>query len=410
MFERTSLLSRVARKFGSLVDQALVSGGNFLTIAICAHTLPLAEQGKFTYVFASYMALLLLNVAGIFQGAAVRAPVQGESYRGVLARLQLFQALLFACAVCGLWFGFGHIFGWSATNTEAILLFAFLLMQQMADFDRRMAYVFDSASRAIYSSAVLYPWRIAGLLIYRPESVSQVLMVLAISAMIPALFGLKAVARNISISWISAVKAHLVYSRLFIIGAPLGWLWAYIPVFLLGVVHGKEQAALLASIRGISNMANVLMEQLETKIVADWARMHHGSDAEAMGPAVVRLLKIGMIFWLVGMAVVGIFGREIVSLVLGALYEPHWILLVIGWVAYGVYFLARVSGIKHRTLGSNHVEFIGNLCGVFAAIFASITLIDRYKEIGAAWVYVIIAAVMLISQVLVTKKLRLHTK
>ena len=77
-----------------------------------------------------------------------------------------------------------------------------------------------------------------------------------------------------------AAKEHLSYSRLFIAGTPLVWLWAYIPIFMLGIMHGKEQAALLGSIRGISNMANVLMEQIETKVVADWARMRHGKDLD----------------------------------------------------------------------------------------------------------------------------------
>jgi len=411
--ENLSLLFAQVRKFGSLADQVLVSGGNFLTIAICAHALPLSEQGKFTYVFASYMALLLLNVAGIFQGAAVRAPAQDGSYRILLARLQLFQALLFSLLICGVWFGFGHVFGWQATATEAVLVFFFLILQQLADFDRRSAYIFSGARRAVYSSAALYPLRIIGLLVIRPDTVSPVLMVLIVSALIPAGITVFAAGKSraeTDSSWIKTTKEHLAYSRLFIAGAPLGWLWAYIPIFMLGILHGKEQAALLASIRGISNIANVLMEQLETKVVADWARAHHGSGTHVMKAAVSRLLKIGMIFWFSGMIVVVVFGREIVTLVLGNLYAPHWPLLVIGWGGYGVYFLARVSGIKHRTLGANHVEFIGNLCGVLAALLAGFVLISSFKATGAAWVYVIIAAVMLISQTLVLKNTKLPTK
>ena len=395
------------RKFGGLADQVLVSGGNFLTIAICAHALPLAEQGKFTYVFASYMALLLLNVAGIFQAAAVRAPVQDDSYRTSLARLQLLQALLLALLICAMWLGFGNIFGWQATATEAGLLLAFLVMQQLADFDRRSAYIFSGTSRAVYSSAALYPLRIIGLLIVRPDTVSQVLLVLIVSALIPAALTIFAASQSrydAAQSWIKAIKQHLAYSRLFIAGAPLGWLWSYIPIFLLGIMHGKEQAALLASIRGISNIANVLMEQIETKVVADWARVHHGAGTHAVKNAVSRLLKVGIVFWLSGMTIVVVFGREIVVLVLGNLYAPHWHLLVIGWAGYGVYFLARVSGIKHRTLGSNRVEFVGNLCGVLVALAAGFVMIPAFSATGAAWVYVIIAAAMLIGQMYYSKK------
>ncbi len=403
MFDR--LISSVGRlrKFGSLADQALVSGGNFLTIAICAHALPLAEQGKFTYVFASYMALLLLNVAGIFQGAAVRAPARDSSYQIALARLQLLQAILLSLLIGAAWFGAGGIFGWHATATEVALLFAFLVLQQMADFWRRGAYIFSGTRQAVYASALLYPIRIVALLILQPETVSQVLMVLALSAFVPAIPALVKAGRRKSAgspSWVGAIKEHLVYSRLFIAGAPLGWLWSYIPIFMLGTIQGKEQAALLASIRGISNLANVLMEQIETKVVADWARIKHGDGSHVMEEAAARILKLGLAFWLSGLVVTVVFGREIVNLVLGNLYAPYWQLLVIGWLGYGVYFLARVYGIKHRALGSNQVEFFGGLSGVIFALAGGYVLIPAFSAAGAAWTYVIIAAGMMASQML----------
>ena len=398
---------KAVRKLGGLADQVLVSGGNFLTIAICAHSLPLFEQGKFIYVFASYMALLLLNVAGVFQGAAVRAPTQDASYKISLARLQSLQALLLSLLISAVWFGVGGVFGWQATIVEAALLFIFLLVQQLADFDRRAAYIFSGTRRAMYSSAVLYPLRIVALLVVSPDTVSMVMLVLILSALIPAVPALLTACQKKpdgTPSWVSATKEHLAYSKLFIAGAPLGWLWAYIPIFLLGTIHGKEQAALLASIRSISNIANVFMEQIETKVVADWARLHHEDGPCVMEAAAMRLLKIGTAFWLFGMVVAVMFGREIVVWVLGNQYAAYWHLLVIGWIGYGVYFLARVFGIKHRTLGANKVEFIGNITGVLAAFAAGLLLIPNQNETGAAWAYVIIAVTMMLSQLSYVKR------
>ena len=397
------------RKASSLVDQVLVSGGNFLTIAICAHALPLAEQGKFTYVFASYIAVLLLNIAGIFQGAAVRAPVQERhGYKTNLARLQLLQAILLSMLVSGIWFSAGYVFGWQTTNTEAGLFFAFLVLQQLADFDRRTAYIFANTKRAIFSSALLYPARVFGLIIIRPDTVSQALLIMMFSALIPAVFTVICACRNNRTNtqpWIGAAIEQLAYSKLFIAGAPLGWLWAYIPIFMLGIMHGKEQAALLGSIRGISNMANVLMEQIETKVVADWARIRHGKGLPVLEEAVSRMLKIGVIFWLAVMAVLLVFGREIVNLILGSLYAPHWNLLVIGWIGYGIYFIARIFGIKHRTLGFNQIEFTGNAFGVVAAVLAGFVMIPALSATGAAWVYVVIAIAIMGSQAYLAKRL-----
>ena len=83
------------KKWMPLFDQVIVSGGNFLTVALCAHYLPLNEQGKLTYVIACYMALLLFNVSAIFQGASVRAPAENnkEKYLFSLAGIQVIFAL-----------------------------------------------------------------------------------------------------------------------------------------------------------------------------------------------------------------------------------------------------------------------------------------------------------------------------
>ena len=396
---------RQLKNLGSIFDQVLVSGGNFLTIAICAHTLSLSEQGKFTYVFASYLAVLLLNVAGIFQGAAVRAPGQKyKEYCAVLARMQLVQAVMISLFVCGAWWQAGEALGWESNSTEIFLFLGFLILQQLADFDRRTAYIFSSSKRAFISSLFLYPIRITGLLILDPDTVSQVLVIMIFSSVLPALATILLIVRERVVdSWLHYTKEHLKYSRLFIIGAPMGWLWSYIPVFILGTIHGKESAALLASIRGISNIANVFMEQIETKVVVDWARLQHQEDSDAVTHAVSRLYKISLIFWILTMVIIWIFGREIVDMTLGRLYTPYWYLLAIAWLGYGIYFIARIAGIEHRTKGVNKIEFVGNVSGVSVALVAGSLLIPGFGLNGAAWTYVLIAATMLTSQQLLVR-------
>jgi O-antigen/teichoic acid export membrane protein len=246
------------------------------------------------------------------------------------------------------------------------------------------------------------------LIIIRPDTVSQVLLIMIFSALLLAVFTAICACRNNRANaqpWIGAAIEQLIYSKLFIVGAPLGWLWAYIPIFMLGIMHGKEQAALLGSIRGISNMANVLMEQIETKVVADWARIRHRNGLLALEEAASRMLKIGVIYWLVGMSMILVFGRGIVNLLLGSLYAPHWNLLVIGWIGYGIYFVARIIGIKHRTLGFNQIEFVGNMFGVVAAVLAGIVMIPALSATGAAWVYVVVAVAMVGAQAYLSKRL-----
>lgn len=393
------------QKIHGLFDQLLVSGGNFLTMVLCARALPLSEQGKFSYVFASYTAVLLLNVAGIFQGAAVRAPTQdADCYRAMLVRLQLAQAVLLTTLLVIGWWGAGAWFDWRATSSELLWLSAFLLFQQGADFDRRAAYIFADAERAMLSSAALYPLRIVVLWLLQPTELLQVLQVLFFTALLPAAPTFFALYQDRVVSAWQAVKAHLHYSHLFIIGAPLGWLWSYLPLFLLAMLHGKEQAAVLTSIRSISNMANMLMEQVETKAGADWARLQHQQGTQSLHQVVTRLMRWGGGLWLGILIVIFLFGRGIVGFILGGAYASHWELLLIGWLGYGIYFLSRVVGIKYRTLGVNRAEFMGNLSGVLCALLVGFILIPTNGVVGAAWLYVIIAVAIWAGQTLAVKK------
>jgi hypothetical protein len=303
------------------------------------------------------------------------------------------------------WFVFGSYFGWTLSIADLSLLFAFFAIQQIADFNRRSSYIFSSALAATISSATLYPIRIVALLILQPSNIDTVLLILIVSAIFPALLTIRSIGKleKNSKTWLVSVKEHLYYSRLFIAGSLVSWLWSYAPVFILGMMEGKAAAALLASIRGISSAANIFMEQLETKAVADWSHLHHEEGAGRVLAEVKRLNRIAFVFWLTVMLGIFFFDKAIVTIILGDLYSSSAYILDIAWIAYGAFYVARVHGIWCRTLGNNKIEFISNTAGFIAAIVGSWFLIPLYDIKGAAWVYFAIPVAIYLVQLVITK-------
>jgi len=405
-----NICTSMIRRYSSLVDQLAVSAGNFLTVAICAHSLPLEEQGKFVYIFSTYMGLLLINVSGLFQGAAVRSPGRENLYESSLISLQWASAILLSIMTGVGWYLFSPEFGWVMTLTQLLLVISFFLFQQLADFKRRAAYIFSVDIDAVISSFSLYGIRVIALLILRPENLNSVLLILVLSSVIPVIqMALSLVKIDLSLRVrCQLISEHLHFSRFFVFGSLLSWFWTQVPVFMLGLMQGKESAAILVSIRGISNVANILMEQLETKVVADWARMYHSKGAESLKQAIKKLNLISFIFWLAVMAVILLFGEQIIALVLGNLYAPYSLVLIISWIAYGAFYVSRVYGIQHRTLGDNRIESVGGVFGLAVALIASWLIIPLFNVAGAAGVYILIAISMLLSQVLFPKKLVNH--
>lgn len=387
----------------SFLDQILVSGGNFFTLSICAHFLPMADQGKFVYVFSCYLAALLINVSGIFQGAAVKAPQLTSAFKAALAKLQIIQAAILSIFILVVWIVWSTFFNSEMTLFGYFVLGAFLFFQQLADFDRRGAYIFSNPFQAFISSGTLYPIRIIALLILQPDNLNDVLLILVLSTIWPASRTLLFISKGYisrKSGGASEIFEHLKYSKYFLGASLLGWAWSNVPIFFLGFYSGSESAALLASIRGIANVANVLMEQIETRGASKWGREYHQKGSMAIKDAIKKIKFLGVLLWLVVLMITSIFGEQIVLFALGKSYASHWHLLVITWLSYGIYFISRINGIKLRTLGNNQIEFNSGVVGLVVAFLSSVVLIPNFQVNGAAFCYVAIAIALYISQVL----------
>lgn len=352
------------------------------------------------------MILLLINIGGIFQGASVCVPEDQDrsAYRTALFLMQIFNAIIFTAIVIGLAKIFYEVIHWNSTPTECMLIFLFLFFQQLADFERRTSYIFDTSMHALQSSLLIYPARLCLFVWISPTNIESVLIILALTALAPATL---TIVKHIKLFDYScfrfyynrAVK-HIKFSQLLIASAPLGWLWSYIPVFALGGLHGKESVAILVSIRNLANVANVLMEQLETVVSAQLALEYYSIGKEKMKYTLRRLAIFGSVMWISGLVIILAYGAEIVLYSLGVKYIVHRHILLISWLAYGLYFISRLFGLKYRTIKNLRVEFVGGIASVIAAGLTSYPLISSYDIYGAAWVFVIISATGIIFQAL----------
>lgn len=387
----------------SILDQAVTSGGNFLVIAICAHLLSVDEQGKVAYTYATYLAVLLLNIAIIFQGAAIKAPSvdNASDYHGMLARMQLMSGVILCVIAIFFWWGIGEKFDWAPSKNELILFFLYLFTQQLADFERRTSYIFFGPERAAVSSIAVYPIRVLSLLLIQPDTYEVVVAIWAVTAIVPALFSIiRAVVGRRDTWQFREMIHHILFSKLMIAGAPLGWLWSFLPVFFLGGLLGKVEVAVFMSIRSIANVANIAMEQLEIQAAAHMARTYYAHGKSSLDRTVLQLISIGGFVWFTGFLVTLYFSDEVVGLVLGANYAQHSGLFTISWVAFGVYFFARVYAIARRSVRDMKTEFVGNMVAVITAIAVGFPLVNYFGMYGAAWAYVVIAASIGIAQAL----------
>ncbi len=375
------------KRFTPYIDQMLVSGGSFLTIAICAHKLALAEQGKLAYVLALYVVTLLIQGSLIHTWAAVQFPRRNNQhrYQQSLVLLSIVLAILSSTMICAAMYWLAISAGWAATTKTLFLLFVFLLLQQLVDFSRKAAYYAHSQEMALRISSTMYPLRIVLLLVDTVSTINDVLLILIISCVLPLMF-----MRYLSVKRVYPLKQLIRLSRQHINGASqlgitaiINWLWYNAPVFFLGALHGVEAVAVVTSLRSVSNLFNVVLEVLETSFAAKLAKAY---AATSSWRELVRKEYVnGLSLWLIGLVFMVLMHDAIVPIALGLKFVEYGHLMIIFWVAQVFTFLSRIEGVKLRTMGGAKLITLGNLCAFILVLLIGWPMIRRYGVNGAAY-------------------------
>jgi O-antigen/teichoic acid export membrane protein len=381
-------LTQIGLPGAAIVDQVVVSGGNFLMIAICAHLLSPMEQGKVGIVLSTYLVTAIINQTALLQMAAVRAPQEAD-LRGLLLRLadfQVFLGLATTAVLLASLVSVGDLIGLSPRPRELLVAGAYFLAQQYADFDRRASYVFATPARALASSLLVFPARTALLLLIQPKSMLEAYAIVAATALPPATVTVirKFLVRERIRERCRFVADHALRSRWLVASTPLAWAWSQVPVYFLGNVHGLVAVGAYVSVRSITNIANIGLELLETHFSAQLARAAHDRASGAYRQMVLTVLAVGGGFWLAGIGVIQGAGQWILGTLVGDEYVQYVGVLTWLWLAALLTFLFKLDSIDARTRGVTEAIPVGYLNGVCFAVAGCFAFLPSFGATGAA--------------------------
>ena len=384
-------------------DQILVSGSSFFTIMICANKLALSEQGKLGYVFALYMATIVMQVTLIHNWATVQFPRRNnkERYLQSIILMSGTLTILSSIILCALMYWLAISASWAVTINTLILLFLFLVLQQATDFLRKAAYYAHEQTKALWISIMMYPLRIVSLVISPVVTIDDVLVIFIGSCVIPLIwFGKLFIIKNrYPIAQLSRIGLwHLKSSMQLGVMAVITWAWNQFPVFFLGALQGTAAVALLVSLRSLSNLFNVVLEVLETSFASSFAKAY--AAAGNWKELIKKEYLSGLALWIVGLGSLILLHEVIVRFALGSNFIEYDYLIVLFWVSQGLTFLFRVEGVKLRTMGLANLVTLGSF---FALAFISIVgwaVIGKYGVDGAAFLYICAPIIISIVQLI----------
>jgi len=366
-------------------DQVVVSGANFVLILICARYLPEAEQGKLGYIVAANFAAVMICLTAIFQLAAVelaRSTGMAEE-RSQLAGFQVIIGVCIACVLATIVAFIGALSGWNISGGDVFSIAIYLLFQQLADFDRRGSYLFSAPNRALASSAVMYGLRLLLLWIFPPNEIADVLVLLIISTIVPALITVRAslasFGRHRDLSQFGL--SQIFKSRWLIASGPISWVWGNAVTFVVGLFSGLASVGVVITIRSVTNIANVGLEMLETYGAVALSRSESRSQSNYRNVK-RRLLIVGLSIWTLGLISVIFLGEFMVMILFGSEYAEYWYFLLPFWLLNLWIFLFKLAAIELRIAGRTREIFKSYLIGVVAMLI-SVTIAAKFAGLDA---------------------------
>lgn len=325
----------------ALIDQALVSGANFLVMVAVGRCAIPADFALFSLAYTVAVFIGGMHNGMMMQPLGMLLPERSANgragYLAALARVHLIALPLLSAAAVVAWaiFPHGELIVWTAVATWCRLA---------QENERRTAYTLHDTARAlaIDVSACLPMAAIAmGLIALQPSIGATLgLMVLAGTSLLGIIAGRVLLARARAATALPLgplLREHWQVGRWLVAGSVMALLADYLYPFLVAGYLGLQETALLAAARSVVSAGNVAINGMDAyagpRLRA--IRVHGGLDAlrhATLRFGVALLLSLGIICLPVLIA-----PRLIMEITYGPLYgDGAWIL-----VAFVGIFLIR---------------------------------------------------------------------
>jgi len=385
----------------SVFDQITVSSGNFLTIFLGAIFLSLENQGILVFLLVFYFFVLVMSISLVYAPIQNLYPGHKEKFIYIYSAFlyHLFLSLVFIICVALLILFISSISNFGVEKEVLILFLSFVLFQQIADFVRRVSYIFLTPKLSFLFSFLVYVPRIGLLIFLMPSSLHDYISFLftatLVSSIVILMFFLRELFRSGILRFqLSSLYEHIKFSRNIVYSAPIGWLAAYYPTVLLGVVSGPVLMGVLGTFRSLIGVANVLVEVIEVSLIPKLVQEYTAGNSEFVNRVFLFLICGFVILSMFGVMIVYASFESVVSKVnVSYLEYMNVFFILIG--AYVSYFFFRIYILYFRVKFITSVEIKLALLSIVTTILLT-PLIYYFDIFGAAIIYLLAFLVPLI--------------
>jgi O-antigen/teichoic acid export membrane protein len=400
----TSLFSKLRESEAgwSLLDQAAVSGGNFLTTLVLARILSPANYGTFSLLFLSLYAINTCHASLVLYPLTLNVASGKEDtfkhLNGIAFLHTLALSLPFAAVLAGITFLLHRM------NIWPFLALA-MLGWQVQESARRTLLAGLRSRAAFLPDLVCYVGQGLILLALRSTHLVVIFLVMAATSLLAALWQFSVVRISLAQSFaIAPCRYAWKIGRFILAGNMLNMATLQVPSWTLALIFGPLSVAGYQSLLNLVGVANPIMFSVSNLLIPAVARGSLRGQAEARrtmyhyGARYGLLLLPGFLILLAAPSVVMhlVYGARSAYLPLAPLLRPFVL-------AFTLQYLATVIGAYEGGMSRPKTYMWVQIAGTGMLVTAGVLLIYAYGIKGAVMGMLLASATRFIAFALISR-------
>lgn len=395
----------------AIVDQALVSGMNFLTNIVLLRALGIRQFGVYTLAWAAVQFIYSVQLALVISPLLTKGPKQPPKKRAEYFGATLLQQLVFALVSSAMLYAAarftpGRLLGNESAPIAGVLaLAAFCYCVQ--DFVRRLLFVTQRPWTAMASDIASYAGQVAllaALAARHHVTIQSALTIMAITSLIGSL-ALLAGARIRFVlrgqTQLEHLQSNITFSKWLFASSLLQWSAGNLFVIAVATVLGPAGAGMLRLGQSVMGVLHIWFQGMENFIPAHAAEIVFSGGTKVMQEYLLRTAALWGAPISLYLLAVAMFPVQCLTLIYGrTIPDAPEIVRSFAFI-YALMFINSLLRIELRSLEKTKPVFMSYLAGTGLSVLLAFPIARAWGMLGAvaglALQHVIIMLILCIS-------------
>jgi O-antigen/teichoic acid export membrane protein len=373
------------------LDQAVVSGTNFITALILARVLGIVEFGVYSLFFI--ILIFILSVHHSLFGAPmfVIAPkISGQhnqrSYLFTLNSIQIFFCLILAILVGLAGIALSTL---ESLNFDTSILIPFgicVFFSPIQEWLRRFFLVLGETSKALYvdvTRCLLQTGGILGLVYFDSISVWSTYVAIAFSSICTYFLFIVLYKVRMDFSQVSSVWCKNWKQGRFLLPVNvMEWINSQGYIILASFVLGPLAAGAIKAAMNVMGPLNILYQAVENIYPVEGARHLKATGRKGMITYFKKMSFRSLFYFVLPCLVMGLFAKQIMVLLYGEAFSSYYMLVVFHLISLILCYYYKILSSLLRVLDLTHAIFIAMIFGTVIIAFLSAPVAAQYSKNG----------------------------